>query len=122
MKRAKEKWEQTIEIMKWYWNSPNYDDINTQEERDILFREYRNKQHKSIFLMAWEWSEADLNYICRLVEKEFDWKIIEAYKTKIIRKWRRDVYILTDDNIKYRNLYNTMLKREQELYENKWEK
>jgi len=120
MKRAEERSEEMKWLMKDYRHLPEMDWL-TQFERDLLFRTYREKQDRLLFLITWEGNIHDLNFVFDKVVKEFDWQILEAYKWERGNKGRRDVYILTSDNVAFKKLYNTVLKREQDLYNNKWE-
>ncbi|MFW6026039.1 MAG: hypothetical protein ACOCRX_06825 [Candidatus Woesearchaeota archaeon] len=76
---------------------------------------YSKKRDEILFTLTWEDSLENLYFVLNKVKENGAPKIIAKEITNIIRKGRRNVTILTDDNLKYRKVfYNTLenLKKE----------
>ena len=78
------------------------------------------RRDKKIFVMTWEDSLSNLSKVLTRLKKNNKCPEILAQKiTPVIRKGRRDVYIFTENNLLFREIYNKTLNDLQAEYANK---
>lgn len=119
MKRAKWKSEKMIELINKYRQHEDYE-WKTQDEIDTIYNKRKEDRKNILFIMTRQDTLWNLKFILDKVIKEFDWEIIEKYKTWILRKWRFDIFINTSDNKKFYNLFYNILDREWKLTNKTW--
>lgn len=78
------------------------------------------RRDTKIFVMTWEDSMSNLSKVLTRVKKDERCpNILAQHITSVIRKGRRDVYIITENNLLFRQIYNEKLTELQEEYSNK---
>lgn len=84
------------------------------------WEEKQEKRNEKIFVMTWEDSLSNLSKVLTRLKKNNKCPEILAQKiTPVIRKGRRDVYIFTENNLLFREIYNKTLNDLQAEYANK---
>jgi hypothetical protein len=80
------------------------------------WEEKQEKRNEKIFVMTWEDSISNLSKVLSAVKSNKNTPEIQAQEiTPIIRKGRRDVFIVTEDNLLFREIFYTELERQKNL-------
>lgn len=86
------------------------------------FEQIVKEQNEILFVITWEDTLENLNLVLNAVKRSTECPNIIAYKiSDETRKMRRDVYVLSEDNLKFRQLYYETLQRLQEEYQKEQE-
>jgi len=78
------------------------------KDKSISYDSHRHKQDKVMFVMTWEDSLSNLSFVMNHVKSKAP-EIIAQQVTRVIRKGRRDVYILSKDNLKFKQVFHKTL-------------
>lgn len=93
-------------------------EYNAVYNKHISLEELNREQYQIIFVTTWEDSLENLNLVLNTVKSITECPNIIAYKiSDETRKMRRDVYVLSEDNLKFRQLFCETLQRLQKEYQ-----
>ena len=87
---AREKYRQ---IQREYW-----------QDKSISYDRHKERESKIIFVMTWQDTLSNLSYVMKHVKKRAP-KIIAQKIDPVQRKGRRDVFILSKDNLKFKKVF-----------------
>lgn len=83
------------------------------------WEEKQEKRNEKIFVMTWEDTIGNLSKVLKAVKANNKTPQILAQEiTPVIRKGRRDVYIITEDNLLFREMFYNELERQRKILNN----
>jgi len=85
-----------------------YDNLQKYLHDFKSYDDYREVQNRIMVVITWEDSLSNLSYVLKHVKPNAP-NIIGMKITPVIRKGRRDVYILSEDNEKFDKVFHEIL-------------
>jgi glycogen debranching enzyme len=89
--------------------------------KEMTYDESRVKEDEAMFVMTWEDTLSNLSYVMKHVKKQAP-EIISQNITPIIRKGRRDVFVVSENNKLFKETFYRVLEELVEIEKEKHKK